>query len=123
MGVNGNQIPAWGFRRRTACFSGQNFEFNFLLAAVAIPLLGIDFLAKFGLSIIPSKQQVLHAASGRTCSKASTTSFTSLCGPETAAAVDFDALPPQLQQLLEEFPPLLRPSAAPPQRGASHRHR
>jgi hypothetical protein len=64
VGANRKQIPAWGFHRRTVCFSGQNFEFDFLLAAVATPLLGMDFLAKFELSIIPSKQQVLHAASG-----------------------------------------------------------
>jgi hypothetical protein len=51
-------------------FSGQNFEFDFLLVAVATTLLGMDFLAKFDLSIIPSKQQVLHAASGCTFSKA-----------------------------------------------------
>jgi hypothetical protein len=36
------------------------------LAAVATPLLGMDFLTHFGLSIIPHKQQVLHAASGCT---------------------------------------------------------
>jgi hypothetical protein len=61
-------------------------------------------------------------ASGRTFSKASTTSFISLWSPETAAAVA--ALPPQIQQLLEEFPTLLRTSATPPltapRRGASH---
>jgi hypothetical protein len=50
-GANGKQIPAWGFRR---CFSGQNFELDFLLAAVATPILGMDFLARFELSIIPS---------------------------------------------------------------------
>jgi hypothetical protein len=72
----------------------------------------MDFLARFGLSIIPSKQQVLHAASGRTFTKASTTPFISPWSLETAAAVA--ALPPQVQQLLEEFPSLLRPSAAPP---------
>jgi hypothetical protein len=50
VGANGKQIPAWQFRRRTGCFSGQNFEFDFLLtmATVANPLLGMDFLAKFG---------------------------------------------------------------------------
>jgi hypothetical protein len=41
--ANGKQIPAWGFRRRTDCFSGQTFKFDFLLAAVATPLLGMDF--------------------------------------------------------------------------------
>jgi hypothetical protein len=59
VGANGKPIPAWGFCRQT-------FKFDFLLTAVATPLLGMDFLAKFGLSILPSKQQVLHAASGCT---------------------------------------------------------
>jgi hypothetical protein len=72
----------------------------------------MDFLAKFELSIIPAKQQVLHAASGRTFTKASTSSFVSPWSPETAAAVA--ALPPQIQKLLEEFPLLLCPSTAPP---------
>jgi hypothetical protein len=60
----GNTIPAWGFRRFTVCFSGRNFEFNTLLGAVATPLLGMDFLTHFGLSIILLKQQVLHTARG-----------------------------------------------------------
>jgi hypothetical protein len=81
----------------------------------------MDFLARFELSIIPSKQQVLHAASGRTFTKASTTPFISPWSLETAAAVA--ALPPQVQQLLEEFQSLLRPSAAPPKplHGVVHR--
>jgi hypothetical protein len=72
----------------------------------------MDFLARFELSIIPAKQQILHAASGRTFTKASTTSFISPWSPETAAAIA--ALPTQVQHLLEEFPSLLRPSTAPP---------
>jgi hypothetical protein len=125
VGANGKKIPAWGFRPRTVCFSGQNFEFDFLLAAVATPLLGMDFLAKFELSMIPSKQLVLHAASGLTFTKASTTPFISPWSPETAAAVA--ALPPQVQQLLEEFPSLLHPKPPPPQAAprhdASYQHR
>jgi hypothetical protein len=72
----------------------------------------MEFLTKFGFSIIPLKQQVLHAASGRTFSKASTISFTSPWSLEIVAAVT--ALPPQVQQLLKEFPTLLRPSATTP---------
>jgi hypothetical protein len=68
----------------------------------------MDFLAKLELSIIPAKQQVLHTASGCTFTKASTSSFVS---PENAAVA---TLPPQVQKLLEEFPSLLLPSAAPP---------
>jgi hypothetical protein len=41
--------------------------------------------------------------------QASTSSFVSPWSPETVTA-----LPPQVQKLLEEFPSLLRPSAAPP---------
>ncbi len=111
MGANGKLVPAWGRRRQIVSFAGQDFEFDFFLAAVATPIIGMDFLAKFELSIIPAKQQVLHAASGRTLTKASTSSFVSPWSPETAAALA--ALPPQVQKL-EKFPSLLCPSAAPP---------
>jgi hypothetical protein len=74
-------------------------------------IIGMDFLAKFELSVIPAKQQVLHAASGCTFTKASTSSFFSPWNSETAAAIA--ALPLQVQKLLEEFPWILRPSAAP----------
>jgi hypothetical protein len=52
-----------------------NSIFYLQLLLVATPLLGMDFWTCFGLTIIPSKQQVLQAASGRTFSKASTSSF------------------------------------------------
>jgi hypothetical protein len=29
VGANGKPIPAWGVRRRTVCFAGHNFEFDF----------------------------------------------------------------------------------------------
>ncbi len=115
MGANGNIVPVWGRRRQIVIFASQDFEFDFYLAAVATPINGMDFLTKFELSIIPAKRQVLHAASGRTLTQASTSSFVSPWSSETAAAVAaLPALPPQVQKLLEEFPSLLRPSAAPP---------
>jgi hypothetical protein len=92
VGVNGKLVPVWGRRRQIVSFTGHDFELNFFLAAVATPIIGMDFLAKFELSIIPAKQQVLHEASGRTLTKASTSSFLSPWSPETAAAVA--ALPP-----------------------------
>jgi hypothetical protein len=57
VGANGKLIPAWGRRRQTVCFAGHTFEFDFFLAAVTTPIIGMDFLAKFELSIIPAKQQ------------------------------------------------------------------
>jgi hypothetical protein len=112
VGANGKVVPVWGRRCQIVSFVGHDFEFDFFLAAVATPIIGMDFLTKFELSIIPTKRQVLHGASGRTLTKASTSSFDSPWSPKTAAAVA--ALPPQVQKLLKEFPSLLRPSAAPP---------
>jgi hypothetical protein len=112
VGANVNTVPVWGRRRQIVSFAGHDFEFNFFLAAVATPIIGMDFLTKFELSIIPAKRQVLHAASGCTLTQASTSSFVSPWSPETAAAVA--ALRPQVQKLLEEFLSLLRPSATPP---------
>jgi hypothetical protein len=100
VGANGDVVPVWGRRRQTVTFANQDFEFDFFLAAVATPIIGMDFLTKFELSILPAKRQVLHAASGRTLTQASNNFF--------------DNLPPQVQKLLQEFPTLLRPSAAQP---------
>ena len=120
VGTNGKQIPAWGFKQCFVVFSGVTLQFEFLLAAVATALLGMDFLAHFDLSIVPNKQQVLHAAKGRTFTKASTSSFMSPWDAHTVAAVA--ELPPQVQQLLAEFPTLLRPGTDTPQplHGVSH---
>jgi hypothetical protein len=54
-------FPPGAAAARLSLFAGQDFEFDFFLAAVATPIIGMDFLAKFELSIIPAKQQVLHA--------------------------------------------------------------
>ncbi len=104
VGANGKQIPAWGLRRRTVCFSGHNFEFDFLLAAVATPILVMSFLARFELSIIPAKQQLLHEAA------------------PSPWQVPLLLLAPGVLRPLEEFPSLLRPSAAPykPLQGVVH---
>jgi len=121
IGANGSTIPAWGFRSMAVRFGGQPFLFNFLQAAVATPILGMDFLAKFELTINPSKKQVLHAATGRILSQASTIFSHNPWDTNAAAAVS--NLPPQVQKLLQEFPQLLRPSTAPPDplHGVVHR--
>ena len=113
MGANGNTVPVWGRRRQIVSFAGHDFEFDFFLAAVATPIISMDFLTTFELSIIPAKQQVLHAASGRTLTQASTSSFVSPWSPETAAAVT--ALPPRYKNSSKNFrrycaPVLRRPS-------------
>jgi hypothetical protein len=45
VGANGDIVPVWGRRRRQiVTFAGQDFEFDFFLAAVATPIIGMDFL-------------------------------------------------------------------------------
>jgi hypothetical protein len=93
------------------CFLGVTFQFKFLLCCCnAASRHGI--FGYFGLSIVPDKQQVLHAAKGRTFTKASTSSFISPSDTHTAAAVA--ELPPQVQQLLAELPTLMRPGTDTP---------
>jgi hypothetical protein len=62
VGANGASIPTWGFQTKTIKIGTNTFEHEFLLAKVAIPLLGLDFFRKFQLSIHPLQCQVLDKA-------------------------------------------------------------
>jgi hypothetical protein len=42
-GADGQHIPPWGFIKKTVQFQGKLFTSTFLQAAVARPILGIDF--------------------------------------------------------------------------------
>jgi hypothetical protein len=43
-GADGQPIPSWGCISKTVQFQGKHFTAKFLQAAVAGPILGIDFL-------------------------------------------------------------------------------
>jgi hypothetical protein len=62
LGSNGAGIPTWGFQAKTIKIGTNTFEHKFLLAKVAIPILGLDFFRKFQLSIHPLQCQVLDKA-------------------------------------------------------------
>jgi len=124
VGANGKLVPVWGRCRQIVSFAGHDCELDFFLAAVATPIIGMDFLAKFELSIIPAKQQVLHEASGCTLTKASTSSFVSpwsrdrhprrhspAPGTKTPRGISVAAAPQR------------RAPQAAPWRGPSHQHR
>jgi hypothetical protein len=84
VGANSRTIPAWGFREFSVCFLGPIFKFVVGRHGYGTPLPGMNFLTNFGLSIIPTKQQVLHKASSRIFSKASIASFIAPWNTETA---------------------------------------
>jgi hypothetical protein len=58
---NGQPIPSWGFVSKTVQFQGKLITAKFLQAAVAGPILGIDFLRKFRITVAPETSQVLFA--------------------------------------------------------------
>jgi hypothetical protein len=43
VGANGKLVPTWGRCRQTVSFAGHDFEFDFFLAAVATPIIGMVF--------------------------------------------------------------------------------
>ena len=117
LGVDGSPIAAWGFRKTRVQFGQHKFEFNFLLAAVATPILGFDFLKKFRLAVDPQSSQVLLSATGTPLLPAYPTAAPDPREPPLPATVaaTLATLPPPVRALLLEFPSLLRPATAGPQ--------
>ncbi len=60
-GADGQPIPSWGFIQKTLQFQGKLFTSSFLQAAVAGPILGIDFLRKFKFTAAPEINQIQFA--------------------------------------------------------------
>jgi hypothetical protein len=61
--ADGGRIDTWGCQLLNLSFSGHEFKFSFVLAAVEKPILGADFLANLKLLIDPFNKAVLFAAS------------------------------------------------------------
>jgi cleavage and polyadenylation specificity factor subunit 1 len=61
-GADGRRIPSWGTVSKKLTFGFKTFLCSFILAAVAKPILGVDFLAQHHLLVDPFSQQVLDAA-------------------------------------------------------------
>jgi hypothetical protein len=60
-GADGQPIPSWGFIQKTVQFQGKLFTSSYLQAAVAGPILGIDFLRKFKVTVAPEINQTQFA--------------------------------------------------------------
>ena len=61
--ASGLPIWSWGFQWHTVKFGPHAFTFNFLLAYMARPILGFDFLCAHRLNVSPSTG-TLHFAAG-----------------------------------------------------------
>ncbi len=60
-GPAGQPIPCWGDRLVQLRFQDQNFSWKFLLADVAFPILGVDFLIAHKLLIDPEGHALLDS--------------------------------------------------------------
>ena len=61
MAANGTPIRAYGCQRREIQIGGKSYSFIFLIAQVERPILGLDFLQKFKMSINLCHRQLLHS--------------------------------------------------------------
>ncbi len=52
-GAVGQSIPCWGEQQFQLLLNGTSFTWQFLLAAVQFPIIGVDFLRHFGLLVDP----------------------------------------------------------------------
>ena len=57
-------IACWGSCTRTIYVAGRSFTWRFLLAAVAFPIVGADFLRAFGLMVDLAGMRLVHHAAG-----------------------------------------------------------
>jgi hypothetical protein len=62
-GADGQAIPSWSFIKKTVQFQDKFFTATFLQAAMAGPILGIDFFRKFKVTASPEINQILIACS------------------------------------------------------------
>ena len=112
--ASGSPIRSWGFQRHTVQFDPLAFTFNFLLADVARPILGFDFLRTHRLNVSPSSRVLRFAASARPGEPAATVAAAI---PPPLGMVSNEILqkiPADIQKLLAEFPGILRGENAPP---------
>jgi hypothetical protein len=68
-GADGPPIPSWVFIKKTVQFQGKLFTSTFLQAAVASPILGIEILRKFKVTVSPEISQLKFACSAAPCSR------------------------------------------------------
>jgi hypothetical protein len=69
-GPAGQLIPCWGDRLVQLQFTDQDFSWDFLLAGVAFPILGVDFLRFHKLLIDPEGHALLDSTVRRFAGKA-----------------------------------------------------
>ncbi len=107
VGANGAPIKSWGAVNKKVRFGTSDYVFSFVLADVAYPIVGLDFLATHRLVIDASSGQVLCPAgrpltSSPSCSPPSSSAPSSIPGSGRLAAMSM--VPPAVQEVLDLYP-------------------
>ena len=69
--ANSTPIKSFGQRRRKIKIGGKAYSFVFLIAKISRPILGIDFLQTFGMTLDLCNRQLLHSGTATSFSSAS----------------------------------------------------
>ncbi len=106
VGANGAPIKAWGTVKKRVRFGSSDYMFEFVLADVAYPIVGLDFLAAHKLIVDANARQVLCAngrpiASPPSCSSPSPSPPSS---PSSGRLAAMSVVPPAVQKVLDLFP-------------------
>jgi predicted aspartyl protease len=130
VGVQGTATSTWGFQQKTIVFGKARYTFNFLLAIVAMPIIGADFLKKFRLDVSPSLGQVVFSAKGRTLIQESGQfpggrAPANTVGSSSNTPALSNSVSQQVQRLLQKYPGITTPGTVlpPPRTWRQARHR
>ena len=101
--ANGSPIRTYGTRLVDMCFNGQRFSWEFVLAKVAFPLLGADFLCAHSLLVDVKNRRLVNAVtfSSHACT---------LSGADSIRLSSALASSDVFLRLLAEFPDLTQPT-------------
>ena len=106
VGANGAPIRSWGAVNKKVRFGDYDYVFSFVLADVAYPIVGLDFLAAHQLTIAAATKQVL-GRDGRplTSPPSPSTPSTSSPSPESSGRLAaMSMVPPAVQAVLDKVP-------------------
>ncbi|XP_066944599.1 uncharacterized protein [Macrobrachium rosenbergii] len=96
--ANGSPILFYGTSLLLISILGRRYSWNFVVADVGTPLLGVDFLAHFGLAVDIGCKRLLNIDSCQSLLLAMGPSAPTICS----------VAPHQYSQLLKEFPDVFR---------------